>query len=229
MDLPSTHVFTVLSEKGVVSLHHANSVATSCQFIKSKSLLSRGSAERRGISQTAQSSDDIDHKYSIWFDVFLDSVDIHNRARRANAYGPVLFEFDVGLINRNGTGRLWVTKLNPTKWAGKSKEQRWFQNKEDLEQNFVIGQFDQMILARHSGGELQFGKYLKKVILDDPQFSTADGVDAYSMAVGALRLAMEDAGIDVPIERRKCRPGCKCLEYWNDNEEKLLKMFDPKI
>lgn len=229
MHLPSSHVYSTLVEKGVTKLHHANSVATSCQFIKSRSLLSRGTVERRSISQTAQSSDDIDRRYSIWFDVFMDSVDIHNRARRANAYGPVLFEFDIGLINKTGTGRLWVTKLNPTKWKNKSEEERWFQSKEDLEENFVLGQFDQMILARHSGGELPFGKYLKKILLDDPKQKTDDDVDLYSMAVGALRLAMEDAGVDVPIERRTCRDGCRCIDYWGQDQTRLSQMFDPKI
>lgn len=229
MHLPSSHVFSVLSEKGVTQLHHANSVATACQFIRQKSLLSRGTAERKGVTQTAQSSDSLDRIYSIWFDVFLDSVDIHQRASRANVYGPVLFDFSVGIIDKNKTGRLWVTKLNPTKWADKNEEQRWFQSKVDLEENFILGQFDQMVLARHSGGELPFGKYLKRIVLDDPKHTTDSDIDVHSMAVGALRLAMQDAGIDVPIVRRQCRDQCRCVDYWTQDEDRLLKMFDPKI
>lgn len=91
MHIPSTHVFEALSEKGVTELHHANSVATACQFIRAGSLLSRGSVERLGVAQTPQASDEADRRYSIWFDVFLDSVDIHKRASRANVYGPVMF------------------------------------------------------------------------------------------------------------------------------------------
>lgn len=231
MDIPSSHVFDVLSSEGVgvSTLHHANSVATACQFIRSQSLLSRGSVDRLGLTQTPQKTDDVDRRYSIWFDVFLDSVDIHKRANRANAYGPVLFVFDVNIINKNGTGRIWVTKCNPTKWAGKPDEDRWFQSKDDLSQHFVKGRFDQMIVLRHCGGELPFGKYLKEIILDDPDVRTDEGVDLYSQAIGALRLAMQDAGISVPIKRRQCRNDCACQDYWREEEQRLFTMFDPKI
>lgn len=231
MDIPSSHVFEVLSGEGVgvSKLHHANSVATACQFIRSQSLLSRGSVDRLGLTQTPQKTDDVDRRYSIWFDVFLDSVDIHKRANRANAYGPVLFVFDVNIINKNGTGRIWVTKCNPTKWAGKPNQDRWFQSKEDLSKHFVKGRFDQMIVLRHCGGELPFGKYLKEIILDDPVAKTDDGVDLYSQAIGALRLAMQDAGISVPIKRRECRGDCVCQGYWREEKQRLFTMFDPKI
>jgi len=227
MDIPSAHVFEVLKNKGVTELHHANSVATACQFIRSRSLLSRGVVERLDITQTEQETDEADKRYSIWFDVFLDSFDIHDRARRANAYGPVLFVFDVNLLNRNGTGRIWVTKQNPMKWARKKDTERWFQGKQDLQENFVIGQFDQMIVLRHCGGALPFGRYLKKIILDDPDLETEDDVNIYSMSVGALRLAMQDTRIVVPIERRQCRAGCVCEGYWGENDERLFKMFNP--
>lgn len=229
MHIPSLHVYEALSQKGVTELHHANSIATACQFIRSRSLLSRGTVERLGVAQTPQESDKADRSYSIWFDVFLDSVDIHKRASRANVYGPVLLVFDINIIHKNSTGRIWVTKENPTKWAKKVDEDRWFQGKEDLATNFVRGRFDQMIVLRHCGGELPFGKHLKKIVLDDPKQQTNEDIDFYSMAVGALRFAMQDAGVDVPIERRKCGDQCKCEEYWGDNNERLSKMFDPKI
>jgi len=222
-------VFDALMDEGIDELHHANSVATACQFLRSRSLMSRGTVERLGITQTPQSSDDLDKRYGIWFDVFADSVDIHNRARRANAYGPVMFVFDTELINRSYTGRIWVTKLNPTKWSGKSEKQRWFQDKEDLEGNLTKGTFDQMLVFRHCGGELPFKKFLKRIILDDPQRTTEEDVDLYSMAVGALRLAMSDSGLDIPIERRVCRTGCKCNDNYGEDDERLYMMFDPKI
>lgn len=179
--------------------------------------------------QTPQSSDDLDKRYGVWFDVFADSVDIHHRAKRANAYGPVMFVFDTELIDRSYTGRIWVTKLNPTKWSGKSDSERWFQNKSDLEENLVKGRFDQMLVFRHCGGALPFKKYLKKIILDDPKLKDEEGVNFYSMAVGALRLAMADSGIDVPIERRVCKEGCTCREQYKGDVDRLLLMFDPKI
>jgi hypothetical protein len=228
MDIPSKHVFDALIVNGIDELYHANSVATACQFLRSRSLMSRGTVDRLGFTQTPQNSDDLDKRYSIWFDVFVDSVDIHHRARKANAYGPVMFVFDVELINRSYTGRIWVTKLNPTKWAGKSDKQRWFQGKQDLDDNLTKGTFDQMLVFRHCGGELPFRKFLKKIIVDDPGRSTGDDVDFYSMAVGALRLAMSDSDLEIPIERRVCRVGCICDDQYEDVEH-LYMMFDPKV
>ncbi len=229
MDIPSKHVYEALIEEGIDELHHANSVATACQFLRSKSLMSRGTVERLGFTQTPQKSDDLDKRYGVWFDIFADSVDIHQRAKKANVYGPVMFVFDTDLIEKSYTGRIWVTKLNPTKWSGKSEDERWFQGKEDLEENLVKGRFDQMLVLRHCGGELPFKKYLKKIILDDPIRKTEDEVDFYSMAVGALRLAMQDSGLDIPIERRQCRAQCTCKAYWREDVVRLRKMFDPKI
>jgi hypothetical protein len=191
VDIPSKHVFDALSAEGVTKLHHANSVATACQFLRQKQLMSRGIVERMGMTQTPQDSDDVDRRYSVWFDVFLDSVDIHQRASRANVYGPVLFVFELTLIDRNRTGRIWVTKMNPTKWAGKTDDQRWFQGKEDLQENFVRGTFDQMIVLRHCGGAIPFGSHLTKIVVDDPERRTRDGLDVYSMSIGALKLAMQ--------------------------------------
>jgi hypothetical protein len=42
MDLPAKTVWDALSATGVEKLYHANSVVTSCQFIKQKALLARG-------------------------------------------------------------------------------------------------------------------------------------------------------------------------------------------
>lgn len=229
MDIPSKHVFQVLQEKGINALHHANSVVTACQFLRSKSLMSRGTVERLGVKQTPQSSDTIDKRYGIWFDVFADSVDIHGRAKRANAYGPVMFVVDSSIIEKTYTGRVWVTKLNPTKWADKAYKERWFQNKDDLEAGLVKGTFDQMIVFRHSGGELPFKSYLTKLVVDDPEQKNDDGVDLFSMAVGALRLAMSDTGLDIPIERRTCSAECTCKESYAAEPQHALAMFDAKI
>lgn len=94
--------------------------------------------------------------------------------------------------------------------------------------DFVRGRFDQMIVLRHCGGSLPFGRHLKKIILDDPKLKTDESVNIYSMAVGALRLALQDANINVPIERRRCKVQCKCKTHWSGDDERLFKMFNPK-
>jgi hypothetical protein len=229
MDLPSKQVHRALVNVGATHIHHANTVLTACQFIRARALLSRGTVERRGLLQTDQYSDGLDKKYGIWFDVFTDSVDIHARAGYANHYGPVLFVLDVALIEKAYTGRVWVTKLNPTKWKGRSAAERWFQSKDDLADNFSYGTFDHMIVFRHCGGELPFGKYLEKVVLDDPKMETEDGRDLFSVGYGALRLAMTDTGLNVPIERRACKARCRCKNDYQTNEDSTLERFLPQI
>jgi hypothetical protein len=165
MEIPSKRVYTVLRDAGVECIHHANSVSTACQFLRSGSLISRGAVERCGLYQIPQNSDGIDKRYGIWFAVFAESVDIHKRAGKANVYGPALFVLDLEIIKKSYTGKVWVTMLNPSKWAGRSHNEKWFTSKKDLESNSTYGEFTQMIVLRHSGGELPFGKYLQEIIL----------------------------------------------------------------
>jgi len=61
MELPANRVYQILQDKGIRYLYHANSVLTSCQFLRAGALLSRGTIERRELYQTDQSSDDIDY------------------------------------------------------------------------------------------------------------------------------------------------------------------------
>lgn len=152
MELPSKPVYEVLAAAGVESIYHANSVITSCQFLRNRALLSRGTVERRGLYQTAQGSDDIDKRFGIWFDVFTDSVDIHDRAKRANLYGPALFVLDSELIAK-----------------------------------------------------------------------------VYSIAYGALKLSMTEGELDIPISKRTCPDGCRCLDDYRDAIERTTTMFVPKV
>ncbi len=229
MDLQSLRVHQALVAKGVENIHHANTVLTACQFLRVKALLSRGTVESRGLKQTSQYSDKLDKRYSMWFDVFTDSVDIHARAGTENRYGPVLFVFDVSMIERAYTGRIWVTKLNPTKWRGRSKKERWFQSSDDLNDNFSYGTFDHMIVFRHCGGELPFRGFLREIILDNPEMETKEDVDLFSAAYGALRLAMTDSGLDVPIRKRECATGCQCKRNYRRARKNIYERFIPGI
>lgn len=230
MELPSKKVYDVLVDKGIERIWHANSVVTACQFLRAGNLLSRGTVERLGYYQTPQASDRSDRQQGIWFDVFTDSVDIHDRARRPNAYGPVLFEIDASIIRRTYTGKVWVTKLNPTKWAGKRDSARWFQSIRELEEGYVRGRFDQMIVFRHCGGELSLGDYLKRIILDDPDIIAEDPeVDYFSMAYGAVNLALTEGGFDIPVVKRTCRPKCGCVESYGADHAQAARMFVPRV
>lgn len=232
MQLSPSAVYDILTSKGVERLHHANSVLTAAAFLQAGRLLSRGNIERGGKLQSSQYTDAIDKKYSIWFDVFTDSVDIHTRARSLNKYGPVLFEIDIDILKSGDTGKVWVTKLNPTKWSGKGRDERWFSSKSDLEDNFSYGTFDQMILFRHCGGELDIRKFLKRIVLDDPKVTWDDGkatgIDSFSMAYGVLTHALSVGKIKVPIERRVCSTNCTCKSQYNKDSSFTQKMFFPE-
>jgi len=226
MDLPSKAVWDVLEDRGIDKLYHANSVITGCQFLRHRALLSRGSVERLKLAQSEQYSDGIDRRHSLWFDVFVDSVDIHDRARRANRYGPALFVLGLDKIRTTYTGRVWVTKINPTNWADTSVEDRWFRSKAELQENFVRGDFGQMIVFRHCGGALPIERSLQEIILDDPRMDL-EGVDLHGAAVGALTLAMSDSGLNAPISRRQCSRRCTCRDEYRAHEHGTTMMFYP--
>jgi hypothetical protein len=228
MEIKAEAVAKVLEANGINTIYHANSVITACQFLRSGCLRSRGNIERSGLYQTLQSSDEIDKRHSVWFDVFTDSVDIHHRANRANAYGPVLFEIDVRLITESYVGNLCITKKNPTKWDGAKHEQRWFTSETDLKANFQKGSFDQMIVFRHIGGELPFSGRLKKIVLDDPGKKTPGGFEFFSMAYGALSFAAAEGSLDVKIARRNCKAGCSCVSNYKQDVTRTKELFFPK-
>jgi hypothetical protein len=84
-----------------------------------------------------------------------------------------------------------------------------------------------MIVFRHSGGEIPLGKYLKIIVVDDPGYELSGQIDMYSMAIGALMLAMNESGVEVPIERRVCRPNCTCENYYSSDLTRLVRMYSP--
>lgn len=228
MDLPPTKTFATLKAAGVKHLHHANSVITSCQFLRRGALLSRGSIERHKLYQTAQKSDEDDQKFGLWYDVFTDSVDIHQRASQANLYGPVLFVLDLAVVEAENEGRIWITKTNPIYWAKKKRAERWFASTEEVKSTFTYGSFGQMIVFRHGGGEIPIRKSLKKIILDDPKVKAGE-LDYWSMAYGALKLSMAEGRIDVPIIKRVCAASCKCRGMYSQNLTRTTKMYLPKV
>lgn len=227
MHIPSRRVYEAITNAGADKLYHACSVPTACQFLRTNSLMSRGTIERLGVKQIPQDSDALDKKYSIWFDIFTGSFDLHDQASRHNAYGPVLLEIDTGIIEYMSTARVLVTKLNPEKWSGKSEKQRWIQNKQELDEGFIKGTSDQLVVFRHCGGELPLKHYLKRIVLDDPGLENSEGVNFYDMAVGALRLAMSDSKLDVPIVKRDCSISCDCNAYYSSHADYVYDMFDP--
>jgi hypothetical protein len=228
MDLSRRAVKEIFFEKDIGKLYHANSVLTSCNFLREGFLFSRGSVERQGFPQTEQYSDTLDKQMGLWYDVFVDTVDIHERAKRINSYGPVLFELDVDSLLSESLGKIWISKLNPTAWDGKTRQARWFQSLDEVRANFTKGTFNHMVVFRHSGGQIPLSKHLKRIILDDPNVHYIEGgIDFYSIAYGALKASMTLGKINVPIVKRKCTAECKCS--YRHEDPKVDKMFIPAL
>lgn len=228
MELSSARVFEILQAKGMTSLFHANSVITATQFLRENALLSRGTVARRGMFQSAQTSDESDKAQSIWFDVFTDSVDIHGRSSRCNAYGPVLIELDLEKLKTSYTGNIWVTKRNPIYWPGRPPAERWFVSEQDLVENFTVGTFEQMIVFRHCGGELPIRDCIRAITIDDPAIDHPR-IDYLSLAAGALRLAQTEGGSNATLQPRQCGAGCSCVAEYHADRERTKRMFVPNI
>jgi len=217
--MDATEVFGVLKGIGATHLHHANSVTTSCTFLEQGCLASRGFVQDRNLKQTPQTSDGIDQKYGIWHRVFVDHVDIHDRAGRVkgpNHYGPVLFVLDLDVLLELPEGsKVLVTKKNPVYWRNEEPDgARWFQNQEELAASLHYGDFDKMLVIQTPSGKLDFPNRIAQIILDNPQRKVSSGQDAYTYAEDRLKKAAKTGQVQVSIIPRTCRYGCTCVQKY---------------
>lgn len=229
MELQSASVHRALREKGIDSLNHANTLQTSCLFLQHGKLLSRGAVKDRDLIQTAQHSDDLDKRYAIWHDVFLDSVDIHERGRARNVYGPVLFRFQLDLLLDEQIPNIWITRKNPTQWSVNDRaEDRYFTSVSEFSEHYSKGDFNSMFMLRNTGGTLKLIPYLKDIVLDAPKMSMGE-VDLYSHSVGALRLSAWQGGLtELEIVKRTCSRYCKCTDQYGALRQKAVATRDDR-
>lgn len=159
----------------------------------------------------------------------MDGVDIHDRAKQRNFYGPVIFVFDVEIFSQDWLSSLWITKKNPQNWKETdTNSDRYFDSVEDFRQNYKFGDFEKIFVLRHIGGVLRLKPYLQKILLDNPRLSF-NGIDIYSQAVGALKATARIGGIEnIIIEQRGCQEACNCInQYETMRPETLSKFFVP--
>ncbi len=218
-NLTGADVHQVLAQHGIAHLHHANTVTTSCAFLRLKGLASRKRVEDAGLPQTAQFTDPVDKKYGIYNDIFTDGVDIHKRAGRKkgpNQYGPVLFRLPVAvLLNLPAGAEVMVARLNPSKWSPMdAPDARFFQDEEQLRTGYKKGEFDQHIIIRTPTGILPFSDQPVDILVDDPQLSLPDGTNAHVAASNRLKAAAVAGGVEIRWTTRECGPGCVCLEKY---------------
>jgi len=216
VELNPKDVEAVLRKRKVNFLFHANTVTTSCAYLTHGKLLSRAGVEKLDLVQTKQKSDDVDKKFGIFNYIFLDTVDIHNRARRRNEYGPVVFVFSLDLLLMLGIKSIRVTKTNPIKWDGReSDDKKYFMSIEELDSGFVYGDFGMSLMIEDEGG-LPIKNGFSTMLVDNPNLRI-NGVDIFKNALLALdnaRLSGPLKNTDVSFGKRICPAGdCKCK--WN--------------
>ncbi len=230
MEILPKRIHEILKEKGVSTLYHANSVMASCSMLRNRCLMSPGSADKLGLYHSAQTSAQLGRNFGIWDDVFTAPADIHGLTGTPNRRGPVLFELDIDIIRQTSTGRAWMTKSDPAVWEiNTPHERRWFASANDLDHYFSRDNAEYMAVFRHCAGKLPLLSHLRRIILDDPNHCLSGNIDCFSMAYGALRLAMSDGGIQVPIERRACETDCGCRSGYREDSERTQRMFSPHL
>lgn len=222
-------LYDVLMARGGSKLYHANTVKTSLSLLKLGGLASRGTVEDRGLPQTIQNSDAKDKKYDIWYDIFVDTHDIHSALRCRNFYGPVLFVMTADLLLRLPAGTtVSVTRCNPTKWDGLSYDQRYFLTSRELADGLRVGFFDHMITIRSPDGIVPFVDSVERIILDEPRLNAPNVGNEYVVAKDAILTAAAKAGIQTTVMRRACVL-CKCTAQYQDPQypKRISHFFTP--
>lgn len=227
MKINGVDLVSVLKAKNINSLYHANSVLTSCTFIKEGGLMSRGGVEYFGFSQTSQYSDVDDKKFNVWNDIFLDYHDLHSYFNRQNKYGPVVFKFNVKLLANENIPDIWITKNNPIYWkVWDTEEDRYYTSLNKFEADYNIEPYKKMITLKEYLQPLQVFNYLESIILDDP--GVINGINYYEEARKFLIDCIKKSSMDVQILiRRNCSSSCYCKKNYRDeiDENYLTKMF----
>lgn len=213
-----SEIYEILHDRGISTLHHANTVTTSCTFLETGGLASRKYVEDRYLAQTPQSSDSADKQFQVWDRIFVDHVDIHHRggkSRGPNYYGPVLFllKLEVLLTLPEGTDVL-VAKRNPIYWPNLPASERWFTDKDQLAQEFVVGEFEKMLMIQTPAGILSFPDELIQINLDNPNRKLSTGEDSHSHSLARLNASAELGGVEIAINPANCKIGCRCAEEY---------------
>lgn len=229
MKLNNRDLYNFLKEKGITQLYHSNTVSTSVTFFEQNGLLSRGYIEDRDLFQSFQSSDEIDKKFNVWNDVFLDTVDLHVHFHRQNNYGPISFQFSIEFLLYNDYD-IWITKNNPIYWNDKmSDADKYFESVEELKDKWDLFQLHRkMITIRNPKSPILFN-YLLRCVVDDPRVQCEDFHFGKECII-ALKKAVLNTQFMNKLKWRRCdKKGCYCeRNYLYDVEiPDLKRLFLP--
>lgn len=212
----------ILISEGVTYLYHADSVETSLSFLKNGGLISRGICEDNNFPQSPQSSDYKDKCLGIYYDIFFDSVDIHMRSKQANYYGPVLFIYDIDVLDEIEEGAIKITKDNPIRWKiNSTNDKRYFTEVDDLHMNFHKGNFGQHITIVNRQTPLPFD-FLSEIILNFPENFDCPLIHKASIQIQEV---IQEKNIPTYYHEEICyNNNCKCHEFYSKkhNTEKFF-------
>lgn len=188
----------VLLDHNVHHLYHTNTVETSLSFLNNGGLLSRGLCEEMGLPQTPQKTDDTDKRDGIFFDIFFDASEIQC-ITGFSAYGPILFQYSIDVLDIIDEDHIRVTRCNPEKWqASTSFEERYFTDRNSFYLEYNSRDFGQHITLINQHSPLSFD-YLERIVISDPQ---RDDNHLYEQAFLAIESALHDNNIRVSFVRR---------------------------
>jgi hypothetical protein len=213
VSISATDIRRILKVKNIKHLFHANTVLTTLSFFKIGGLLSRGAVEELGLPQTPQPSDEKDKELGIWYDVFFDSVDIHERAKELNKYGPLTLVFDPEslLVDRLD---IKITKDNPVRWdADTPINDRYFEDLDLLRTGYKKGAFYQHLTICNMKHALPFRPSLQQIIIDNPKTTPNEH---FENAFASLRTIIEQSYPDVELIVRECSDDCTCTSKYNE-------------
>ncbi|OIN60586.1 hypothetical protein [Arsenicibacter rosenii] len=231
MRLNNDVLYEFLKRKEIHYLYHANTVSTSITYLEQYGLLSRGAVEELGLFQTEQSSDKIDRDFDIWYDIFLDTIDLHGYFPRQNLYGPIVFKFSVDLV-LNPDYEIWITKDNPIYWTSRnSNDEKYFIDVEELSQKWDVIQRQRMMITIRNNKTAILFDYLNKIIVDNPKVEITDGnINLFNEAISAIRKSIKNnPHLHDKLTVRECN-NCYCHDnYLNGvGVADLKRLFLPK-
>lgn len=217
-----TEIKSILIDKGISELYHANSVLTSATFFSVGGLLSRGAVENRRLQQTPQQTDQKDGHLGIWNDIFFDSCDIHERAHNLNCYGPVCFVFSIDLLEYLALPDIKITKQNPQYWDENIKNNRYINDINEYQKN----DFGMHLTLIDTFDIIPFNPYLKKIILDNPNLNNNQHfINARDFIANQIRT--NDLNCELLI--RECDANCNChKKYKSYNSGAIWHKFKTK-
>jgi len=229
LKIDNVELHQFIKGKGITHFYHANSVPTAITYLNARGLLSRGYVTNKGLFQTAQKSDREDKEFDVWFDVFIDTADLHGLFPRQNLYGPVVFKFNIDFLLDSDLD-IWITKNNPMYWSyNMNSKDKYFCDVSELAQLWDEIERQKIMFTIRKPNEAILFESLEEIIVDDPEMDIQDNITLHSESNRALLKATEDAPKLVKkINIRRCGY-CFCKENYSRMSEKdLAKLFLPK-